>query len=61
MYKIRKLVDSIFHDPNNAVFTAGICACLHAAFVGITHHANPERIPARHAFVCMWMFRIDRA
>ena len=37
LYKITKLVDSIFHDSNNAAFTAGIHACLHAAFVGITH------------------------
>jgi hypothetical protein len=34
---------------------------LHAAFVGITHYANPERMPALHAFVCLWMFRIDHA
>jgi hypothetical protein len=39
----------------------GIRACLHAAFVGITHYANPERMQARHASVCLWMFRIDHA
>ena len=61
LYKIRKLVDSIFHDSNNAAFTAGIHACLHAAFVGITHYANPERMPALHAFACLWMFQIDHA
>ena len=61
LYRIRRLVDSIFHDSNNAAYTAGIRACLHASFVGITHYANPERMPALHAFVCMWMFRIDHA
>jgi hypothetical protein len=59
--KIRKLVDSIFHDSNNAAFTASIRACFHAAFVGITHYANPERMPALHASVCLRMFRIDHA
>ena len=61
LYKIRKLVDSIFHDSKNAAFTAGIHACLHAAFVGIMHYANPERMPALHASVCLEMFRIDHA
>jgi hypothetical protein len=59
--KLEKLVDSIFHDSNNAAFTAGIRACLHAAFVGITHYANLERMQARHASVSLWMFRIDHA
>jgi hypothetical protein len=58
LYKVRKFVDSIFHDSNNAAFIAGIRACFHTAFVGITHYANPERMPALHASVCMWMFRI---
>ena len=53
LYKIRKLVDSIFHDSNNAAFTAGIRACFHTAFVGITHYANLERMLALHASVCM--------
>ena len=35
LYKIRRLVDSIFHDSNNPAFTFGIRACFHAAFVGI--------------------------
>jgi hypothetical protein len=48
LYKIRKLVDLIFHDSNNAAFSVGIRACFHAAFVGITHHANPERMPMSH-------------
>jgi hypothetical protein len=61
LYKIRELVDSIFHDSNNAAFTVGIRACFHAAFAGITHYANPERMPARHVSVCMWMIRIDHA
>ena len=61
LYKSRKLVDSIFHDSNNAAFTAGIHACFHAAFVGITHYANLQRMPALHASVCLWMFRIDHA
>jgi hypothetical protein len=61
LYKIRKLVDSIFHDSNSAAVTVGIRACFHAAFMGITHYANPERMPALHAFVCLWMFRIDHA
>jgi hypothetical protein len=56
LYRIRRLVDSIFHYSNNAVFTAGIRACFHAAFVGITHYANPERMPAMHASVCLWTF-----
>ena len=43
LYRIRKLVDSIFHDSNNAAYIAGISACLHAAFAGITHYANPYR------------------
>jgi hypothetical protein len=42
-------------------FTAGIRSCFHVAFVGIAHYANPERMPALHASVCMWMFRIDDA
>ena len=49
--KIRRLVDSIFHDSNNAAYTVGIRACLHASFAGITHYANPERIPALYASV----------
>ena len=61
LFKIRKLVDSIFHGSNNAAFTADIHACLHAAFVGITHYAKPERMPALHASVWLWMFRIDHA
>jgi hypothetical protein len=61
LYKIRRLVDSIFHYLNNAAFIDGIHACLHAAFAGITHYANPERMLALHASVCMWMFRIDHA
>ena len=55
LYKIRKLVDSIFHDSNSAAVTAGIRACFHAAFVGITHYANPERMPALHASVWLWI------
>jgi hypothetical protein len=63
LYRIRRLIDSIFHDSNNAAYTAGasIRACLHAAFVGITHYANSERMLALHASVCLWMFRIDHA
>ena len=61
LYRIRRLVDSVFHDSNNAAYTVGIRACLHAAFVGITHYANPERMPELHASVCLLMFRIDHA
>ena len=61
LYIIRRLVDSIFHDSNNVAYTTGIRACLHAAFVGITHYANSERMPALHASVCLLMFRIDHA
>jgi hypothetical protein len=61
LYRIRRLVDSVFHDSNNAAYTVGIRACLHAAFVGTTHYANPERMLALHASVCMLMFRIDHA
>ena len=53
LFKIRKLVDSIFHDSNNSEFTTDIHACLHAVFVGITHYAKPERMPALHASVCL--------
>ena len=41
LYKIRRLVDSIFHDSNNAAFTACIHECFHDAFVGITHYRKP--------------------
>ena len=51
--KIRRLADSIFHDSNNSAFTDGIHACLHTAFVGITHYANPERMPALRACLCL--------
>jgi hypothetical protein len=40
---------------------ASVHDCLHAAFVGTTHYENPERMPALHASVCLWMFRIDHA
>jgi hypothetical protein len=41
LYNIRKLVNSIFHDSNNAAFSAGIRACFHAAFVGIAQLRKP--------------------
>ena len=53
LFKLRKLVYSIFHDSNYAEFIADIHACLHAAFVGITHYAKLERMPALHASVCL--------
>ena len=59
--KFRKLADLICHDSNNAAFTVDIHACLQAAFVGIMHYANPKRMLALHASVCLWMFRIDHA
>jgi hypothetical protein len=51
LYKIRRLVDSIFPGSNNAAFTACIRACFHAALAGITHYANPERMLALDASV----------
>ena len=62
LFKIRKLVDSIFHDSNNAAFSAGIRACFHAAFVGIAQLRKPGT-HAGAACLCLPvdMFRIDHA